>query len=131
LEKSRGRAALREQGQNWFNFMNSNDFFVILSTCPDVGVAERLGRTLVEESLAACVNVVPGLRSIYRWDGAVQSDEEVLMIVKTTGGRLEAARERLVALHPYEVPEAVALPIADGHHAYLDWVAAATRTPQS
>jgi periplasmic divalent cation tolerance protein len=110
--------------------MKDKGFFVILSTCPDAQVAERLARTLVEESLAACVNIVPGLRSIYRWDAAVQSDEEVLMIVKTTAGCLEAARERLVALHPYEVPEAIALPVADGHHAYLEWVAASTRTPQ-
>ena len=105
------------------------DFFVLLSTCPDVVTAERLARTLVDESLAACVNVVPGLRSIYRWKDAVQSDEEVLLMVKTTGERLAAARARLVALHPYELPEAVALSVADGHHPYLEWIAAATRTP--
>jgi periplasmic divalent cation tolerance protein len=110
--------------------MTIKGFFIILSTCPNAGVAERLARALVEESLAACVNIVPGLVSIYRWNDAVQSDEEVLMIVKTTAGCLEAARERLVALHPYDVPEAVALPVADGHHAYLEWVAASTRTPQ-
>jgi len=110
--------------------MNDKGFFVILSTCPDAQVAERLARALVEESLAACVNIVPGLRSIYRWNAVVQSDEEVLMIVKTTAGCLAAARERLVALHPYEVPEAIALPVTDGHHAYLEWVAASTRTSQ-
>ena len=111
------------------SYMKDNDFFVILSTCPDTGTAERLGTTLVEESLAACVNVLPGVRSIYRWNDAVQSDEEVLMIIKTTAARLEAARVRLVELHPYEVPEVVALPVADGHHAYLDWVSSSTRTP--
>ena len=110
--------------------MKENGFFVILSTCPGPEVAERLARALVEESLAACVNIVPGLRSIYRWNDEVQSDEEVLMIVKTTAGCLEAACERLVTLHPYELPEAIALPVADGHHAYLEWVAASTRTPQ-
>ena len=110
--------------------MKNNEFFVILSTCPDTGTAERLGTALVEESLAACVNVVPGLRSIYRWNDAVQSDEEVLMLIKTTAARLEAARLRLVELHPYEVPEVVALPVADGHHAYLEWVSNSTRTPQ-
>ena len=109
--------------------MINKAFFVILCTCPDAGTAERLGRTLVEESLVACVNVVPGLRSIYRWNEAVQTADEVLMILKTTAGRLAAASERLAALHPYEVPEVVALPIADGHHPYLAWVAAATRTP--
>ena len=109
--------------------MNNQDIFVILSTCPDAATAERLGRTLVEEALAACVNVLPGLRSIYRWNDAVQSDEEALMIIKTTAACLAAARERLVELHPYEVPEAVALPVVDGHHAYLAWVASSTRTP--
>jgi len=110
--------------------MKNNEFVVILSTCPDTGTAERLATALVEESLAACVNVVPGLRSIYRWNDAVRSDEEVLMLIKTTAERLEAARLRLVELHPYEVPEVVALPVADGHHAYLEWVSNSTRTPQ-
>jgi periplasmic divalent cation tolerance protein len=107
--------------------MKDKEFIVILSTCPDVATAERLSRALVEASLAACVNVVPGVRSIYRWNDAVQADEEALMIIKTTVARLEAAREHLVALHPYEVPEVVALPVADGHHPYLSWVASATR----
>lgn len=109
--------------------MNENAFFVLLSTCPDTETARRLARALVEESLAACVNVVPAVWSIYRWNEAVQSDEETLMIIKTTAGRLAEARERVVALHPYELPEVVALPVADGHHPYLAWVAAATRTP--
>ena len=109
--------------------MKNNDIFVVLSTCPDTGTAERLARVLVEESLAACVNIVPGLRSIYRWNDALRSDEEVLMIIKTTAERLGAARGRLVELHPYEAPEVVALPVADGHHPYLAWVAASTRTP--
>jgi len=107
--------------------MKNNEFFVMLSTCGDRATAERLGRALVEESLVACVNVVPGLRSIYRWNGTVQADEEVLMIIKTTAARLAAARERLVELHPYETPEVIAWPVADGHGAYLDWVADSTR----
>lgn len=85
-----------------------------------------MARALVEDSLAACVNVAPGLRSIYRWNGSLQSDEEVLMLIKTTGGRFPALRERLVAMHPYEVPEVVALPIVDGHDAYLRWIESAT-----
>ena len=111
--------------------MKENEFYVVLSTCPDATTAERLGRTLVEASLAACVNVLPGLRSIYRWNEAVQSDEEALMIIKTTSACLAALRDRLVALHPCEVPEVVALPVADGHHAYLSWVASSTRTPRT
>ena len=110
--------------------MKNNDFLIVLSTCPDAASAESLGRALVGESLAACVNVVPGLRSIYRWNDTVQAEAEALMIIKTTVARFAALRERLVALHPYEVPEVVALPVADGHHAYLEWVSNATRTPE-
>jgi periplasmic divalent cation tolerance protein len=109
--------------------MKDKEILVLLSTCPDAATAERIARELVATSLVACVNVVPGLLSIYRWNGVVQADEEVLMILKTTADRLPAARERLVALHPYDLPEVVALPVADGHHPYLQWVADSTRTP--
>jgi periplasmic divalent cation tolerance protein len=109
--------------------MIDKEILVLLSTCPDARTAERIARELVEASLVACVNVVPGLRSIYRWNGAVQLDEEVLMILKTPTDRLAAARERLVALHPYDVPEVVALPVVDGHHPYLHWVFDSTRIP--
>lgn len=109
--------------------MISEEFVIVLSTVPDAGTAERLARVLVEESLAACVNRLSGIRSTYLWNSAVHDDEEVLMIAKTTTARLPALRERLVALHPYEVPEVVALRIADGHDAYLRWVATVTGTP--
>ena len=109
--------------------MIEKDIFVLLSTCPDAATAERMARELVAASLVACVNIVPGVRSIYLWNGAVQADEEVLMILKTTAGRLAAVRERLVALHPYDLPEIVALPVVDGHHPYLQWVVDSTRTP--
>lgn len=109
--------------------MTDKDFFVVLCTCPDVETAQALARQLVESSLVACVNVVPGLRSIYRWNGSVQEDAEVLMILKTTGDRLEVARERLVQLHPYDVPEFVALAVSNGHDSYLQWVVDSTRIP--
>ena len=102
---------------------------LLLSTAPDADTAARLARALVEESLAACVNVIPAVRSIYAWHGAVQDEQEVLLIAKTSAARAAACRERLVALHPYEVPEVVALRLADGHDAYLRWIASATRTP--
>jgi periplasmic divalent cation tolerance protein len=105
------------------------DILILVSTCPDASTAERIARELVGASLVACVNIVPGLRSIYRWSGAVKADDEVLMILKTPADRLSAARERLVALHPYDVPEVVALPVADGHHPYLQWVIDSTRIP--
>lgn len=91
-------------------------------TCPDAESAQHLARTLVEERLAACVNRLPGIASTYRWEGRVTTDAEELLLIKTTAGRFEALRERLVALHPYEVPELIAVPAAAGHAAYLAWV---------
>jgi periplasmic divalent cation tolerance protein len=109
--------------------MTDKDLFVVFCTCPDLDAARAMARQLVETSLVACVNVVPGLRSIYRWKGSVQEDSEVLMILKTTRDRLEAAKIRLVELHPYDVPEFIALPVSDGHDPYLQWVTDSTRIP--
>ena len=109
--------------------MTEKQILIVLSTCPDGDTAAGIGRTLVAEALAACVNVVPGIRSIYAWKGEMQDEAESLMILKTTTDRFEALRERLVALHPYELPEVVALATAGGHDAYFRWVAEATRTP--
>jgi len=95
----------------------------VLSTCPDTGVAERIARILLDAGLAACVNILPGVRSMYVWQGSLQSETEVLMIIKTAATNFVRLRETLVAAHPYEVPEVVALEIADGHHPYLQWLA--------
>lgn len=99
-----------------------NKINVIFSTCPDPATARRLGVALVEDGLAACVNVVPGLVSIYRWQGATQEDNECLMVIKTTAARVEALTEWLQARHPYELPEIVAVPVTAGLVAYLDWI---------
>jgi periplasmic divalent cation tolerance protein len=99
---------------------------VLLITAPDAGVGVSLARALVEEGLAACVNVVPGVRSIYRWEGAVQDDSEVLLIAKTREALLPALTARVEALHPYDVPEVIALPIAGGSPAYLAWLRASS-----
>ena len=95
---------------------------VAFSTVAKAEDAERIARVLVERRLAACVNVVPGVVSVYRWKGEVCRDEERLLVIKTRADRLEALREALVGLHPYEVPELVALPIESGHPPYLDWL---------
>ena len=87
---------------------------VVLCTCPDDVVAERIASALVEERLAACVNRIPGIVSTYRWQGAVHSDREILLLIKTTREHFEALRERIVALHPYDVPEVIALTIDRG-----------------
>jgi len=102
------------------------DVRVVLVTAPGAE-AETLGRALVGERLAACVNFVPGVRSIYRWEGEVQADEETLLVIKTTEARLAALVERVHALHSYDLPEVLALPAAGGSGAYLAWVAEESR----
>jgi periplasmic divalent cation tolerance protein len=99
-----------------------------LSTCPDAETAARIARALVEERLAACVNRLPGVTSTYRWQGEIHEDAEVLLVIKTTPERFDALRDRLAELHPYEVPELVALEIADGLLAYLAWLVRETAT---
>lgn len=104
----------------------ATEVVVVLSTLPTDERGPALARALVDERLAACVNLVPGLRSIYRWQGAVHDDGETLAIIKTTRGRLPALLARLPDLHPYEVPEAIVLPVLAGHLPYLAWVAEQT-----
>jgi periplasmic divalent cation tolerance protein len=99
---------------------------VVLVTTPTAEKAAEIARAVVDERLAACGNVVPGLRSIYRWQGAVQDEAEVLLLLKTTRARFEALRDRVVALHPYEVPEVIALQVEAGSAAYLAWIAGET-----
>jgi periplasmic divalent cation tolerance protein len=93
---------------------DGGDVRVVLLTAPDATTAERIATALVEERLAACVNVVPGMRSTYRWEGAVQRDDELLLVAKTRADRLAALTARVCALHPYELPEVLALPAAGG-----------------
>jgi len=100
---------------------------LVLVTAPTAEKAAELARSLVSERLAACGNVVPGLRSIYRWEGAVQDEPEALLLLKTTADRFEQLRDRVLALHPYQVPEVVALSIEAGSRAYLEWIAKETR----
>ena len=100
-----------------------------LSTCPDAGTATRVARALVAERLAACVNRVPGVASTFRWQGEIHDDAEVLLLIKTTRDRFDALRRRLVELHPYEVPEMIALEVADGLPGYLDWLVRETGSP--
>lgn len=99
------------------------DALVVLVTAPSAEKAAEIARAVVEERLAACGNVLPGVRSIYRWQGAVQEDAEVLLLLKTRRERFAALRDRILALHPYEVPEVIALPVEAGSQPYLDWIA--------
>ena len=101
--------------------------FVVFVTAPKGELAAQIARTLVEEKLAACVNILPSVRSIYFWDDAVQDDEEQLLIIKTTAERYPALEERVRALHSYEVAEVIALPIERGSADYLSWLTAGCR----
>ena len=96
---------------------------VVLSAIGTQADAEKVARTLVEERLAACVNVVPGVVSIYRWKGNVEQEPELLLVIKTLAERVDALKARLLELHPYELPEVVVIPIGGGHSAYLEWIA--------
>ena len=102
--------------------MSDDTVLLCLGTCPDAETAARLAETLVCEGLAACVNRLPDVRSTYRWQGEVHTDAEELLLIKTTAARFEAMQARWLALHPYALPELIALPVARGHAAYLDWV---------
>jgi periplasmic divalent cation tolerance protein len=95
---------------------------VVFSTFPSTDKAAEVARALVAEQLAACVNLAPNVRSIYRWKGELQDDTETLAIIKTTSERLDTLVARLLALHPYELPEAIALPVTGGNNQYLVWV---------
>jgi len=98
------------------------DKIVVLSTCSTAKEAERIARELVEKRLAACVNIVPGLRSVYRWKGAIQEDAEVLLVIKSSRALFNELRVEIEKLHSYEVPEVIATPIVDGSDGYLEWL---------
>lgn len=99
---------------------------MVLSNLPDRAAAEQLAAHLVEQRLAACVNILGQCRSVYRWQGAVETADEVPVLIKTTAGHYEALESALRAHHPYEVPEIIAWPVTRGLRGYLDWVAQAT-----
>jgi periplasmic divalent cation tolerance protein len=104
--------------------MNSALFVYV--TAADQGEAERIGRAVVEERLAACANILPGMRSIYRWAGAVHDASETVLILKTTRDRLPALTDRVRSLHSYEVPCVAAFEVVPGNPVYFEWIAAAT-----
>ena len=100
---------------------------VVLCTAPDSTQAAELARALVQERLAACVNLLPGLRSFYWWQGQVQDEPERLLIIKTSTERLDALLRRIAELHPYTVPEGIALDVSRGLEPYLRWLDEQTR----
>jgi periplasmic divalent cation tolerance protein len=105
----------------------SSDYVVVLTTLPNDADGPAFGRGLVEERLAACVNILAPMDSVYRWEGRVEHEKERQVIIKTSRERLNALWDRVRELHPYEVPEFIVLTIADGNDAYLRWVGEGTK----
>ncbi len=102
--------------------MSQQPYQIVLTTCPDQPNAERIARALVEEGLAACVNILPAMHSIYKWQGKIEYASEHLLLVKSLSKKFSSIRDRILDLHPYELPEIVAVPIADGFARYLTWL---------
>lgn len=102
--------------------MATHGFQIVLTTCPDAKVAESIAHSLVTGGLAACVNILPPLRSIYAWQGQVETADEHLLLVKSSRAQYEAIEQRIRELHPYELPEIVAVPITAGLAGYLAWL---------
>jgi periplasmic divalent cation tolerance protein len=98
------------------------DYIVVLVTAKSDKEGEKIGQALLEEKLAACVNIVPGLKSIFRWKGKISTDEEVLLLIKTKDTLFEKLKKRVIELHSYEVPEIIALGILAGNEKYLEWI---------
>jgi periplasmic divalent cation tolerance protein len=95
---------------------------LVLCTCPDQATAQNIAEQLVDKQLAACVNILPGLTSIYQWQGKRETAEEHLLLIKTTNEVYVTLEQTLTKLHPYELPEIIAVPIESGSTAYLDWI---------
>lgn len=110
----------------------SDSIHLVLVTAPDADAAMALAEVLVEERLIACGNVIPGITSVYRWEGRVHRDGEALLVLKAPRSRVAELLDRIPALHPYDVPEVLVLNVAEGHPPYLEWVVReSTGSPES
>ncbi|MGI9308332.1 MAG: divalent-cation tolerance protein CutA [Gammaproteobacteria bacterium] len=105
----------------------SSEVIMVLCTCPDPETAETLSQGLLEARIAACVNQIPGVRSSYIWEGAIEHNSEVLLLIKTRTDLLSEVDSVICALHPYELPEILGVPATKGSTAYLDWIKGTTR----
>jgi periplasmic divalent cation tolerance protein len=102
---------------------------LVLSTADSLELAKKIASALIGECEAACVNIIPGILSIYRWEGKVNDDEEFLLLIKSTDDRFEAIRARICLLHTYLTPEVIAIPITAGDSNYLNWLHASISNP--
>lgn len=102
--------------------MNKSAHLIVLSTCPDEAVAESIAEVLVSQKLAACVNILPKIRSIYAWKGNIERDNEVLLLIKTQKAQFQALEQAIVQHHPYELPEIIGVSVETGLAQYLNWI---------
>ncbi len=106
--------------------MHDEQVLIAMTNVPDAATARTIARALVDTRLAACVNILPGVESVYRWQGAVEEAAELTLLVKTTRHHYPRLQQAILAAHPYDLPEVIAWPLTDGHPAYLNWVVAET-----
>ena len=102
----------------------ASKYHIVVTTCPTPEIATQLANDIVEQQLAACVNIIPTIKSVYKWKGKIEHDNESLLIIKTMKQQLASLEELILRLHPYETPEFISMPIESGSKAYLDWIAA-------
>jgi len=103
------------------------DFQVVLCNCPTNELAEQIAQHLVEEKLAACVNIIPNVQSFYIWENTLVKDQETTLLIKTTRSCFNALEKAIINLHTYQIPEIIALPITNGHQPYFTWLKENTR----
>jgi periplasmic divalent cation tolerance protein len=113
------------------NQYGMTDKIIVLSTCSSREEAEHIAGSLVEAHLAACVNLVPGVTSVFRWQGKLEKSEEILLVIKSRRDLFDKLQERLSLMHTYEVPEGIAIPVVEGLPAYLDWLDRELESPQT
>jgi len=113
------QTSAKEQNQNEHCL---SEHCLVVSTCPDQQSAELIAKALVEEKLAACVNIIPGLTSIYQWQGNIEKSSELLLIIKTKPGAWSRIKSAIINRHPYELPEIISIPITHGLPGYLSWI---------
>lgn len=103
--------------------MSEQAIWLVMTNVPDIATAQSMARMLVDAKLAACVNILPAVQSVYRWQGAVEEAGEISLLIKTTQQHYPQLQQAIVAAHPYDLPEVIAWPLAAGHQPYLQWVA--------
>jgi len=106
--------------------MATNDYIIVLTTCNSSELASSIAETLVKQKLAACVNIVNGVESVYQWQGKIERDQEILLTIKTRQSLFSQVEQAIAGLHSYELPEVIAVPIVSGTKIYLNWIQSTT-----